>query len=299
MHTIAAILLGPTATGTLLKGIENSQLSGGLKKILLAGSGQVEAPHGGIVEVKPSLNFSTTAIKTALANFGGADGIAIVPTTAELAFWYQKAAAGGLRAAGANHIKATATVGIIVPQTLTMPAGSHASISYQAIFLSPDGTTLPLVIAGSQALDANQGGADEAFVLGPVSLNGTVLENVSEVSYDFGLTLFEGVANPYLKDISINSRRPKFNITTHDADEFASWGLLGQAQDDTDSVISLYPVTEGGVPASSGAITFTVDQGHMHYESAGGQHGEKFTGTVQLAPSYDGTAAPVAIGGLV
>lgn len=297
MHTIAGIKFGLLTDGAMLKGIENSQFSDGLKTILLSGSGQVEATHGGITEVKPTLNFSTTAIKAALSLLGGADGTAIdnPSTTDPFEFWYQKTALGGLRAEGTNHIKCSATVGIIVPQSINMPAGEQASISYNVIFLSPDGVIAPVAIAGSAALDAGQGGADEAFVLGPVSLNGTVLENVSQVTYEFGLSLYEGVANPYLTDISINNRRPKFNITTNDGDEFAGWGLLGQAQDASDSVISLYPVSEGAVPSSAGAITFTVDQGHMRFSSFGGQHGEKASGSVELVSSFDGTDATVAI----
>lgn len=299
LYTIGGIKFGLTGAAAMIKGIENSQLSAGLSKFLLAGSGQVEATTGGIGEVRPSLNFSTTAVKTALNAFGGADGIAIAAATTDpFEFWLQKSAAGGLRASGANHIKCSATTGIIVPQTLSMPAGRQASLSYLAIFLSSDGTTAPLAIAGTTALDAGQAGADEAFVLGPVSLNGTVLTNVSSVEFDFGLSLFEGVANPYLTEIAINSRRPRFTISTLDGDAFAAWGLY-QSQDVTDSVINLYPVSEGAVPTSSGAVTFTIDQGVMSFDSFGGQHGEKASGTVTIEPSYDGTAATVAIAGLV
>lgn len=283
----------------VIKGIESSQLSPGLTEILLAGSGEVDASHSGISEVKPILSFSTTDIKSALVAFGGQNGTPIVPTTAEFLFWLQKSDAGGVRTAGANHIKATSTVGIVIPQTLTMPSGGQASISYQAIFLSPDGAALPVIFTGSQALDAGQAGADDAYILGPVVLNGATIENVSEVTYDFGLTLFEGIANPYMTEIAINSRRPKFSITCNDVEETTGWGLLGQAQDATDSIISLYPVSEGAVPTASGALTFTIDQGVMSFDGVGGQHGEKASATIMLTPTFDGVADTVAIGGLV
>ena len=295
LYTISVIKIA----SAVIKGIENHQLSPGLTEILLAGSGEVDATHGGITEVKPILGFSTTDIKAALVAFGGQTGTPIVPTTAEFLFWLQKSDAGGVRSAGATHIKATSTVGIVVPRTLTMPAGGQASISYEAIFLSPDGAALPVIFTANQTVDAGQAGADDAYVLGPVVLNGQTIENVSEVTYDFGITLFEGIANPYMTEIAINSRRPKFSITCNDIAETTGWSLLGQAQDLTDSVISLYPVSEGAVPTAAGEITFSIDQGAMHSEGIGGQHNEKAISTIMLTPTFDGVADTVAIGGLV
>jgi len=300
LHTIGIVKFGLTAAAAAVKGITNSNFSPGLQRLLLSGSGQIEASHGGIVQVKPELGFSTTAIKTALANLGGADGIAIdsAGATEPFEFWFQKALQGGLKADGANHVKCAATYGMIIPQTLSMPAGDKATLSYRAVFLSSDGTTAPVTITDSVALDAGQAGADEAYVLGPVTINGTALANVSDVQYEFGLNLWEGPANPYLQEIAISSRRPKLTVSTNDGATFADWGLLGETQGATDSVVNLYPVSTGAIPTSTGAITLTVDEGVMEFGSFGGQHGEKAAGPVTITPMYDGTADTVAIAGL-
>lgn len=294
MYTIGVVKHGLN----VIKGIENSEFSAGLTRLLLSGSGEPEAGFVAIGSVQPELSLSTTAVKTALADLGGANGIAIA--TSNFEFWYQKMVAGGLRGAGSTHIKATVVAGIIIPQTLTLSRVKEATLSYLVVMVSATGDAAPVSIAGGQLIDAQQGAADEAFTLGPVSLNDSPLTDVDEVTIDFGLTLWRNgpAGSAYLTETGILSRRPVITVKTFDGDTFASWGVAGVVQDSIDSVINMYPYTEGGLPTDTGAVTFTVDEGHLGYDSFGGQQGQKASGSVIITPTSDGVAETLAIAGL-
>jgi len=299
IYTIAAI----KHASTVIKGIQNQSLNPQVAAILLSGSGEVDAGFAAIGEIRPELGFGTTAIKTALANLGGIDGIPIAASNFD--FWLQKTVTGALRAGATAHIKCTPVAGIVVPGAISMPSGGQASMTYNAVFISADGTASPMAVAASQSLDASQGPADEAWTFGGVSLNGTALAGVDNVSIDFGITLWvtAGDGKVYPIHVCIASRRPVITISTKDIGAFSTWGvsgsnwLEGQVQSDSDSVITLSDMTEGGVRGSS-PITFTVDAGMMFFNAITGQHGERLGGQVTLLPTWDGTADVIAITGL-
>ena len=300
VYTIAAI---KHAT-TVIKGIQNYTLNPQVAAILLSGSGGVDAGFSAIGEIRPELGFETTAIKTALANLGGINGIPIAASNFD--FWLQKTITGALRAGATSHIKCTPVAGIVVPGVISMPSGRQASISYRAGFISADGVASPIAVTASQSLDAGQGPADEAWTFGGVAVNGSALAGVDDVTLDFGIELWVTTADGkvYPIHVCIASRRPVITISTKDLGAFQTWGvsgsnwLEGQVQSESDSVITLSDMTEGGVRGSS-PITFTIDAGMMFFNAITGQDGERLGGQVTLIPTWDGTADVIVMSGLV
>lgn len=288
IYTIAGI----KAKGTMLKGIQNQQINPQLEELVLSGSGVVEAGFAAVDKINPQILFTTSAIKTALGALGDSNGIIIA---ADLDLWLQKTANGGMRQAGATHTKIACALGLITPQVLRIPSGGNATLDYITTLTSSDGLTSPIIVTPNQALDIDDGPAGEAYVLGDVSLNGTTLEGASDVELTFGLTVDTTNLFTYPTHAFIVSRRVILKIRTFDVGAWESWGasgsnwLEGQAQDASDSIITLDDYVAGGARGTS-PITVAVDDGRMHFNSLGGSDGEKFVGEVTVTAVWDGTA---------
>lgn len=283
---------------TVIKGIENSSYNNQLSQLLLAGSGHVDASFVGVDKIAPQMNFTTSAIKTALAALGGINGIAIAASN--YLFFLQKTVTGALRAGVTSHIKGTAVAGIVIPDTLRLPDTGHATMAYRVIFISADGSTAPVAFVINASLDAGDGGADEAYKLGAVSINGSPLAGVNEVTINFGLSewLTGGSGLVYPIHVAISSRRPSIEMKSYDIATAVGWGIAGAAQGASDSTIQIDDVTEGSIRGSS-PITFTLDEGMVRFSTIDGQENERASASVIYTPTHDGTAAIMAISGLV
>ena len=292
IYTIAAV----KSDTTVITGINDQQFSPELEQIILAGSGQVDPGFVAVGRLRPSLAFTTTAIKVALAGLGGIAGKVIA---SDFYFWFQKIAEGGLRAGALSHVMATVVKGLIIPQTLNMPDGQAATISYLVIMISADGSAAPVAFAGSQSLDAGQAGAVAGWILGATSINGTDLDAVDNVAINFGLTpVIEGGSGlVYPTFVGIQSRKPSITISCKDVDAFVTWDLDGVIQSETDSTIQLDDLAEGGMRGSS-PIIFGIDEGMIHTTQVGASSPQSAVNAVTITPTDDGTADIIAISGL-
>lgn len=289
LYTISSVKTG----STVINQIESSSYNHNLAQILLTGSGNLSPGFVAFAGAVPELTFSTTAIKASLNAFVTAsnpmDGIAI--SASSFLFYLQQVKHTGTRYGATSHIKATAVAGMVIPVSLDIPHQGPAMLNYRAVFTSADGSAAPLAFAGSQDLDASIAAAAEAYVLGGVSLNGSTLDGVSNVSFNFGnqVIVDGGTGLTYPTFVGIMSRRPSVSISTNDLDDFVSWGIFGQAQDAADSVITLTGLDNGGTLDGADQITLTIDAGVMNYDGFTGSDGSKAGGTVTITPTYDGT----------
>lgn len=289
LYTIGAVKLNTT----LIDQITQQSIRPGLNQMVLAGSGAVDNTFAAIGTITPEFSFTTTAIKAALAA-AGIDGLALTAG----AVYFQKTAAGGLRASGSNHVKGTIAAGMAIPVRLSVSHGAPATIEYRIVLRSADGTTAPIAFAASSALETGQGSVAQAYTLGLVTINGTALVGVQSVSIDFGIELWVsgGDGLVYPTHIAVARRSPSVSIQAYDCDQFVTMGLDGAAQGITDSTIVLQDVSEGAIVGSS-PITFTIDEGLIYYEDIAGSHGERMGGSIKIVPTYDGTNAIFAITG--
>ena len=280
----------------LIKGVQSLGLNMNMRQIIASGSGAVDPSFVGVGEIAPEITFDTTAIKTALANCGGADGDALSNDI----FFLQKLLDGGLRGGAATHVKLTAATGIIIPTQIRAAQGGEATIGYRALPTSADGEAAPIALLAGQSLEVGQSVVSEIYTLGPVSINGTPLEGVDDITIDFGITLTDkrsGSGAVYPTFIGIMKREPVITVRTFDLDAFVSWGLDGVAQGETDSTVQLLDQLAGGVRGSS-PITFTFDAGMIHCDTVDGTHGQQSSGSVKITPVWDGVADIIVISGL-
>jgi len=275
LHTLYAVNLNTaTLNGSpaLFDQIQNFRISTGLQQILQNGDGAVDPSFVGIMSQKPMLRFSTTALATGLAACGlsgaviDADG-----SYPGLEAWFQKMAAGSDRASGANHLKMTGAKGILVPRSLRASQDGTATLEFEAIFVY-DGTLDPVVIAASQALSGSPA-VGEMFTVGPVKINGSFLEGIQDITFDFGIKLIteSGDGQVWPTFVGIMSREPSLRIRTTDLTALSTYGITGAAIAASDVVAFLRKIAEGtsGRVADDGGehISLTAAQGIITVEN--------------------------------
>jgi len=291
VYTLASVKIA----STVITGITRQGFSPNLTRLTVAGSGAVDPSFTGVVRAAPQLTFGTTSIKAALAALGGISGQAIAASNFN--FWLAKTALNGLRTAGANQFMATVVAGYIVPQAIRARLGAAAEIDYVVYMVSADGTTTPVTFTVTGSLDAGEGGASQLYTLGAVSINGTAIDGIDDVTITFNLDVQITGGLTYPTHAACISRGPIITLTTFSLATFNTWGLLGAAQTASDSVINLDDVTEGAARGTT-PITFTIDEGAMNFQGLDTAHGGRTGGQAIITPTFDGTAAILVVGGI-
>lgn len=177
---------------------------------------------GGPVDLRASFTTEDIASVCAVSNIATA-GLTVSAGT--IAIPYRLRANLSTFAAGSSHYILSGTHGMIYPTSFNIPSGGSATASLECIFVSSDGATVPVAVNVSQALGS------EAFnaihTLGPVSINGTTIDKVTNVTVTPGLGLLvEFYRHNFLVDCFIVSRRPMIEVTTYD---LAALSALGSA----------------------------------------------------------------------
>lgn len=267
-----------------------------LEQMILGGGGAIDPTFVAVKEQRPSFEFTTNAIAVALG-LAGIDGIAIAPAALFKGF-LQATTEGGGRPGGSAHQLVTITKGILVPRQLSAQGTDDAKLTMEAV-AAWDGTNDPIKFTASSAL-VGDATATEAFVCGPVVLNGVTIEGILSITIDFGLTFLAPISSGeiYPRFITINQRRPVITIETSNASLGATYGLSGVPQDATDSLVYFRKVLEGGgrVPiATTQHISFGVDEGIFFIESIPASDGDFARTRITFTPSFDGTAPILAI----
>ncbi len=279
---------------TGINGIVQSSFDAQLERLILHGGSQLDPGFVGVPRSAPQIEFTTTQIKTALANLGGIAGIAIAASNALI--FFSRTADGGLRAAGAINGKGTIVAGYVFPVRIRATLTS-CEISYLVVMLSADGTTAPVAFVYNVAMDATSAPVAEAYVLGAVEINGTAVDGLTDVDIEFGFapTVIGGLQ--YATACGAATRNSKITIRSTDLSLFESVGITGAAQGETDSVINLDDMSEGSIRGSA-PITVTVDEGHIGVDAIRGPDKELLGQEIVITPTWDGTAAVMVLGGL-
>ena len=297
LHTLYAV----DYDGGLIDQISDWGYDVATAELLKGGDGQVDPTFVCVGQQEPAIRFTTTGIAKALA-VSGISGVAIA-SDALFTAYMQQMAEGGTRTAGANHITYVISQGILVPEQINASTDDAATISYVA-HATYDSSNLPVIIAGSQSLTGTPS-TSEIFYCGPVKVNGQTINGVQNVTIDFGITVYkkggDGLAWPSF--VCISTRQPSITVTTLDAGFgtnalFTTSGLAGIAQSTTDSVVYLRKADEGGTrtaDATEEHISFTIDEGRLEVSSVQGSHGEALGATIKITPTWDATAAIMAI----
>jgi len=297
-YTLSHVMVDRT-TDLVIAGITGLGIDPGLMEMLLAGDGLPDPQYAAVAECRPVIGFETTQVATLLAegsNTFATVGLAI-NASAILKCWLHKLQEGGTRAAGASHVLLAMNEGLLVPRTLTADSGG-ARLACEAV-ATWDGTNDPVTLADTETMLGTPL-ITEAFVHGPVNLNGSDVDGVQSIRIDFGLGLvvLSGGGEPFPRLAAIMTRVPQLAVTVSDAGILEEIGLVGKGVTASDSVAYLRKVQEGGTRVAAGTnehIKFTVNDGRFAVRSIPQTHGAVSMAEVVIQPTWDGTNAILVV----
>ncbi len=179
LYKISALV---TPAGTI-PSIVTNELDPGIELYVQKGDGRISPAFSATMHQAPMFKGSTLGIGSAL----GVVGSGFYGFGSSVHLYVASLQQGAGIAAGSAHSRFTGTKGCIIPRRLTTTQKKEASLDLEGYFLSADGTTAPLSYASGVALPALAAG-NEAYTLGPVSLDGDWVSGETSTEVDFGYT---------------------------------------------------------------------------------------------------------------
>lgn len=293
LHTHGVFVL---PGGQIYGGVSHS-IDPGIETVREHGDGHVDDAFAAVIMQSPRFSLSTRAVAAALAlvGIGGVD----IAAAADL--WLQRFAAGGTRMTGANSTKFTFALGMACLRTLECDDGGLATLAIDVVARSSDGITAPMTVTAASTMPALTL-LDQAFTLGPVSINGTTLGGVKSTRVDFGkqLVVESGDGDTYPTFIAIQARQPSILVRTTQTQHVAGGGL-GQiiAQGATDSAVYFRRVAKNGTRVANATtqhLSFSVDDGIITAREVAATSRSPAMLEYLIEPTFDGTNDVVAIG---
>ncbi len=178
-HTISAVKIG----ATVLSGITRENLSTNSEIRGEPTSGEVYTRYLSLTKQNPGGMFGTQHIASALALLGSV-GLDIDDLTGGVILYAAAHERGSTRKTSTNHRSYTINDGLIVPTRLTCDYQGDAELEV-AIVTTYDGTNNPVVVADSVALPTVTD--NERYTMGPITVGGVSLPQLTRVEIDFGL----------------------------------------------------------------------------------------------------------------
>lgn len=230
LHKLDKIVLPSSVEFNVLR---NQRWTAGIESLIERPAGHVHPMFRATLSQKPVLEFSTPELGVLLGAIG-VGGAAV----GSVATFFKKAAVTGNDARNSGtHRKITIASSCGYWTNLRLPhnAAGEAQVVLTAVY---DGTNAPFAYAGSQNLSGNlaQG---SFFGAGPVSINGTLIPGIKEISIDSGVRLIQEGASSEVFDtfVGVEMTEPKITIKTLEMVNWATLGLAGTALDGTNGVL--------------------------------------------------------------
>lgn len=230
IHKLDKIVLPSTV---VFSGIRSSRWNAGIESLLERPAGHPHPMFRANLSQKPVLEFTTWELDVLL----GAIGVGGASLGSTATYFKKGAVTGNDARASTTHQKITITASCAYWSTirLTHNGVSEATVMLTAVY---DGTNNPFIYAGSQALSGNLS-AGNFFGAGPVSINGTAITGIKEITIDSGVRLIQEGASSELWDtfVGIEQTAPRVTIRTLKMTNWASLGLTGTVLDGTNGLV--------------------------------------------------------------
>lgn len=284
---LSAVVFNNGSSTAQISSIVDQNLDPQIEDVMEGGSGTLDTEFAAVMQAKPMLEFTTTALASALA-IVGLNAFAI---TSQTDFYFQKINQGGTIASGSNHIKVAATKGIICPKTIEAAQNEVAKIVYGFYAISTDGSTAPLAVSTGQALPTITP-VDEMFTVGPVTINGSNLAAVQRLSVDFGIQteIVGSDGNAYPTFAGVVDRQPIITVGGLDMTALSTFNINGIALSTWKAYFR--KIAEGGTRVADGTAEHVKLSGTTGLFRPGGVRGsnrQPLEGDWQIKPTFDGT----------
>lgn len=228
-------------------------------------SGAIYRSQSIITTAEPMVDIESMDLYGLVGSIDPSAGLAIT-SSASILVPLQVRTAGGMFVANGNNYTLSATLGLLVPDEISASQDDEAGVTvkYKLHLASSDGMTAPVAINQSATLGSQAYVA--SYSMGPVKINGTVINGVKSWSYKFGIGVkvdrYGGGVYPTMAGIVINEVNPEMEITFEDAASlkaFEHYGALnttaqvfarknlsgGTREDDADGVHFSATMTNG------------------------------------------------------
>jgi hypothetical protein len=216
---------GVNINGTVYGGVTEQNIDSGVEVNSEVTAGASTPQFAEINQIGSAGQFTSHDISSILGAIG-AKGLCLEGTDeAGFGIYMLQREDCGTIASGSVHRQTVIPNGLIVPRTLTVQQGQRASLQCE-VFGLYDGTNEPILVETSIA--APTGLTDlVGFHLGPVSVGGVSITQLTQVTIDFGIEVQpeyeDGESYPVSLDIS--KRQPTISIQTSDVTKFGASGI--------------------------------------------------------------------------
>lgn len=211
----------------------------------------------------PMIQFDTTDITTVLSNITNIQRGLACPTGVDL--YYQQRSSGAIFESGSAHLHVNATLGHILLDSISVSGvgPAQANLTFHELW---DGTNAMSAPAAAQALGASAPAFTSQFYRGTATVGGTAIDNISDVSIDFGIqvdkTIYGGAIGP--TQLTVVSANPVITITTDDLAEFPSKVVNSYGQTYSTLIVYLKKGASGGLRGGAGtALSVTSSAGFV------------------------------------
>lgn len=240
---------------------------------------------------RPEITFGTHQIKTALGLLGLAGGDAGI---AKLLGRKIANKTGPVAVASTVHSSWTASASLGLIQQITAGNRQRAQASLRIVMLK-SGSTAALVYSGSAAVDAFTTAA-EHYVLGPISIDGSVIEGTNDLQIALNPATEESEDNYESEPIfaAVRATQPVVTFTTTDPGVWALHNTEIGTSTANGLKVNLIKMEANKLQyasAGSNHIVFAGAFGKVRCESIGGS--KQLTRVVVIPVSEDGSAAPL------
>lgn len=211
----------------------------------------------------PMLSFDSTDLTTILTNITDISTGYACTSGAEI--YYQQRSLGAKFESGSAHLKLESTLGQLLLDSISASGNNpaQASLTYHDLY---DGSTNPSVPTASSALGATTPAFVSQFYRGAVTVNGTAVDGITDVSVDFGLQVSKPIycGDFFPRTISIVSVTPIITVTTDDLAEWPSKITNAYGATYTNTIVYFRRGAAGGTRGGSGtALSITSSAGQM------------------------------------
>lgn len=218
---MASDVLYDAVLGALtLKQVTRGSFAYGGQPIAGTQSGMLDVTEYFGGQADPRAKFTSTDVGGVLASISATAGLAVSAGTISIPF--QKRSNQATFAGSGSHFKVTGANGLTIPVSAEASQDGEATIELETVFRSTDGTN-PVTLSTAQSLAGLA--FNKHWTLGPVSVNGVVIEEAISARINFGITVtvkrFGGLNFP--QRIYVVTRRPSIDVTFNDFDELADF----------------------------------------------------------------------------
>lgn len=291
LYTLSHLLLDG-ASDTVIDQVQSHSLDTGIQYLLESSDGLAVNTAATIGSLTPKFSFTSSKIKGLIDTFGIVGyhiGNETEGNNVDLKAWFQLMQRGGARAA-TGHKLLTISRGLVVPVNLTAGQNAIASMGYDVQAFDPDGVNSP--ISMSTAVLAGTLSLDQLYKAGPATANGTLINGVRDIRYDFGFQLSFPVADglPYPTYATVMMSQPVITLTVFDLGICEAISEAGEAVTGSTKFYLRKLTRGGGVVANSTAqhIEFTINDGMISWENPNASQGQELTVTVKFTPTATG-----------